>query len=154
MQIVAPPTEIIARALQACRKHFIAVAAFSALLNLLFLVPMLYMLQIYDRVIPTRGSVTLFFITLVLLFGLISLAMLDYVRSRVLVRASIRLAAVPAAFSGRGEIPHRRYLRFHSPQEPASALAGPCWQGVSRPGAKPGPTVTVRMKEIANPQHA
>lgn len=91
MQIVAPPTEIIAAALQACRRHFISVAAFSALLNLLFLVPMLYMLQIYDRVIPTRGSVTLFFITLVLLFGLISLAMLDYVRSRVLVRASIRL---------------------------------------------------------------
>lgn len=91
MQIVAPPTEIIASALRACRRHFVAVAAFSALLNLLFLVPMLYMLQVYDRVIPTRGSVTLFFITLVLLFGLISLAMLDYVRSRVLVRASIRL---------------------------------------------------------------
>ena len=91
MQIIAPPTEIIASALQACRRHFVAVAIFSALLNLLFLVPMLYMLQVYDRVIPTRGSLTLFFITLVLLFGLISLAMLDYVRSRLLVRASIRL---------------------------------------------------------------
>lgn len=91
MHIVAPPTEVFASALRACRKHFIAVAAFSALLNLLFLVPMLYMLQVYDRVIPTRGSLTLFFITLVLLFGLISLAMLDYVRSRLLVRASIRL---------------------------------------------------------------
>ena len=31
------------------------------MLNLLFLVPMLYMLQVYDRVIPTRGSQTLFF---------------------------------------------------------------------------------------------
>lgn len=91
MQLVAPPTEIIAGALRACRKHFVAVATFSALLNLLFLVPMLYMLQIYDRVIPTRGSLTLFFLTLVLLFGLISLALLDYVRSRLLVRASIRL---------------------------------------------------------------
>lgn len=91
MQIVAPPTEIFASALRACRRHFVAVAAFSALLNLLFLVPMLYMLQVYDRVIPTRGSLTLLFLTLVLLFGLISLAMLDYVRSRLLVRASIRL---------------------------------------------------------------
>lgn len=87
----AAPTELIASALRACRRHFIAVAAFSALLNLLFLVPMLYMLQIYDRVIPTRGELTLFFLTLVLLFGLISLALLDYVRSRLLVRASIRL---------------------------------------------------------------
>ena len=91
MQLVAPPTEIIADALQACRKHFVAVATFSALLNLLFLIPMLYMLQVYDRVIPTRGSSTLFFLTLVLLFALISLALLDYVRSRLLVRASIRL---------------------------------------------------------------
>lgn len=88
---IAPPTEILATALRACRRHFMAVAAFSALLNLLFLVPMLYMLQIYDRVIPTRGSVTLFFLTLVLLFGLTTLSMLDFVRSRLLVRASIRL---------------------------------------------------------------
>ena len=91
MQFVAPPTEIIAAALRACRRHFVAVAAFSALLNLLFIVPMLYMLQVYDRVIPTRGSLTLFFLTLVLLFGLCTLALLDYVRSRLLVRASIRL---------------------------------------------------------------
>lgn len=91
MQIAAPPTEIMASALRSCRRHFIAVAAFSALLNLLFLVPMLYMLQIYDRVIPTRGSVTLVFLTLVLLFGLTTLALLDFIRSRLLVRASIRL---------------------------------------------------------------
>lgn len=91
MLIVAPPTEILAAALRTCRRHFVAVAVFSALLNLLFLVPMLYMLQIYDRVIPTRGNLTLFFLTLVLLFGLTTLALLDFVRSRLLVRASIRL---------------------------------------------------------------
>ena len=91
MQIITPPTEIMAAALRSCRQHFIGVAAFSALLNLLFLVPMIYMLQIYDRVIPTRGNVTLFFLTLVLLFGLISLSLLDFVRSRLLVRASVRL---------------------------------------------------------------
>jgi len=67
------------------------VAVFSALLNLLFLVPMLYMLQVYDRVIPTRGHLTLFFLTLVLVFGLTTLALLDFVRARLLVRASIRL---------------------------------------------------------------
>ena len=51
------------------------------------------------------------------------------------------------AFSGRGAIPHRRYLRGNL-QEPASARCHPCGAGVSRPGAMPGPTVTVRMKEI------
>jgi len=91
MPAFAPPTELVAGALRACRRHFLAVAAFSALLNLLFLVPMLYMLQIYDRVIPSRGHLTLIFLTLVLLFGLVTLALLDFVRSRLLVRASIRL---------------------------------------------------------------
>lgn len=92
MQLTEQPiAEAVRVALAACRRHFVAVAGFSALLNLLFLVPMLYMIQIYDRVVPTDGRLTLLFLTLVLLFGLVSLALLDLVRSRLLVRASARL---------------------------------------------------------------
>jgi ATP-binding cassette subfamily C protein len=64
---------------------------FSALANLLFLAPTIYMLQVYDRVVPTRGDLTLGFLTLVLLFALATLSLLEFVRSRILVRASIRL---------------------------------------------------------------
>ena len=64
---------------------------FSALLNLLFIAPMLYMLQVYDRVVPTYGATTLLFLTIVLLFALIVLSMLDALRARLLVRASVRL---------------------------------------------------------------
>ena len=67
------------------------VGIFSGLLNLLFIVPMLYMLQVYDRVVPTRGAGTLLILTVVLLLGLGTLALLDWVRSRLLVRASLRL---------------------------------------------------------------
>lgn len=81
----------MAAALAACRRHFLAVVGFSALLNLLFIVPMIYMLQIYDRVVPTRGAVTLLFLTIILLFGLGTLALLDLVRSRLMVRGSVRL---------------------------------------------------------------
>ncbi len=94
MQIIAPPTEILAGALRACKRHFVAVASFSALLNLLFIVPMLYMLQVYDRVVPTQGGTTLLFLTLVLVFGLATLSILDAVRARLLVRASVRLDRV------------------------------------------------------------
>ena len=66
-------------------------AIFSGLLNLLFIVPMLYMLQVYDRVVPTRGGGTLLVLTAVLLGGLAALAALDWIRSRLLVRASLRL---------------------------------------------------------------
>jgi ATP-binding cassette subfamily C protein len=67
---------------------------FSALLNLLFIAPMLYMLQVYDRVIPTAGRTTLLFLTLVLVFALLTLAALDAIRARLLVRASVRLDQV------------------------------------------------------------
>ncbi|HSX54426.1 MAG TPA: type I secretion system permease/ATPase [Sphingomonas sp.] len=85
------PNATLAAALQACRRHFLAAAGFSALINLLFLAPMLYMLQVYDRVVPTRGAMTLLFATLALAVALIAMSLLDWVRSRLLVRASVRL---------------------------------------------------------------
>jgi ATP-binding cassette subfamily C protein len=78
-------------ALRACRRHFRAAAVFSALLNLLFIAPMLYMLQVYDRVVPTQSGLTLTFLTVVLLFALATLSLLDFIRSRLLIRASVRL---------------------------------------------------------------
>lgn len=81
----------MAAALAACRRHFGYALLFSALVNLLFIAPMLYMLQVYDRVIPTAGGMTLLFLTLVLAFALLTLAGLDALRSRLLVRAGVRL---------------------------------------------------------------
>ena len=41
-----PP--IVAQALHECRAHFMAAAGFSLLINMLYLAPTLYMLQVYD----------------------------------------------------------------------------------------------------------
>ncbi|NBU29071.1 MAG: hypothetical protein EBS42_12910 [Caulobacteraceae bacterium] len=49
----------LADAFVACRPHFIGIGLFSALLNLLFLAPTIYMMQVYDRVVPTGGLLTL-----------------------------------------------------------------------------------------------
>ena len=81
----------LADAVRACWPHFAAAAGFSLLLNLLFLAPALYMLQVYDRVVATGGKTTLLFITLALVIALLTLSALDAVRSRLMVRASIRL---------------------------------------------------------------
>ncbi len=54
------------------------------------------MLQVYDRVVPTAGLQTLFFLTVVLLFGLACLALLDRIRTRLLVRAGVVLDAAVA----------------------------------------------------------
>jgi len=79
------------RALAACREHFVAAGAFSALVNLLYLAPTLYMLLVYDRVVPTNGLETLIFISIVGLVALGALSMLEWMRSRIMVRASARL---------------------------------------------------------------
>ena len=86
-----PGTEPLADALVACRTHFVWAAVFSALVNLLYLTPTLYMLQIYDRVVPTGGLTTLVFITGVAVFALATLAGLDWLRTRLLLRAGLRL---------------------------------------------------------------
>src|SRR5436189_2553595 len=78
-------------AIEACRRHLWGAAAFSALVNLLYLAPTLYMLQVYDRVVPNEGLLTLAFLTAALVGALASLALFDMVRSRLLVRASARL---------------------------------------------------------------
>ncbi len=89
-----PPA--MAEAMRACRPHFAAALAFSFFINLLFLAPAIYMLQIYDRVVATGGKTTLLFVTLALAIALLSLSALDAVRSRLLVRASLRLDALLA----------------------------------------------------------
>lgn len=78
-------------ALAACRQHLIYAAAFSAAVNILFLAPTLYMLQVYDRVIPSRSGTTLVMLTLAVLMALAAQAALDGLRSRLLVKASLRL---------------------------------------------------------------
>jgi ATP-binding cassette subfamily C protein len=86
----------MAEAVEACRPHFVAAAAFSLFLNLLFLAPAIYMLQVYDRVVATGGKTTLLFITIALAIALFTLSALDAVRNRLLVRASMRLDALLA----------------------------------------------------------
>ena len=88
--------EPLADALRQCRRHFVAAAVFSLLINILYLAPTLYMLQVYDRVVPTAGKMTLLFVTLALALALLALSGLDMVRQRLLVRASERVDAVLA----------------------------------------------------------
>lgn len=86
-----PGTEPLAEALKACRTHFVWAAVFSALVNLLYLTPTLYMMQVYDRVVPTGGLTTLVLITVVALFALAALSGLDWLRGRLMLRAGLRL---------------------------------------------------------------
>jgi PrtD family type I secretion system ABC transporter len=86
----------IRRALERCKPHFVAAAIFSAVSNVLALVPSIYMMQVYDRVIPTGGLMTLLVLSAVGLMGLMTMSLLDWLRSRLLFRAGARLDALLA----------------------------------------------------------
>jgi ATP-binding cassette subfamily C protein len=64
---------------------------FSCAVNLLFLAPALFMMQVYDRVLVSHSVTTLAFLSLVLVVGLAVLAYLDYLRSALLQAANLRL---------------------------------------------------------------
>lgn len=73
------------------RREFWVVCLFSMVANLLMLVPTLYMLQIYDRVLRSYSALTLLMVSLLTLFLLAVMAFAEWVRSRLLVRAGVRL---------------------------------------------------------------
>jgi ABC-type protease/lipase transport system, ATPase and permease components len=87
---------VLSDALADCRQHFVAAAIFSLLINILYLAPTIYMLQVYDRVVPTAGKTTLLFVTLALALALLALSALDMVRNRLMIRASQRIDALIA----------------------------------------------------------
>ena len=74
------------RALKACKGSFVLVGFFSMFVNLLMLVPPMYMLQVYDRVLSTQSVDTLAMLTLILVFLFVVMGGLELVRSRMLVR--------------------------------------------------------------------
>lgn len=87
----APLPAPVRQAFAACRQHFVLVASFSALVNILYLAPTIYMMQVYDRVVPTGGVLTLFWITVIVALAIGCLSALDMVRNRLMLRASLRL---------------------------------------------------------------
>jgi len=76
----------LGKALAVCRRQFWLVAAFSGVVNLLQLTVSIYMMQVFDRVLATRNTDTLMYLTIVAIFALMILAMLEAVRSVIMQR--------------------------------------------------------------------
>ena len=79
------------RALALCRTSFISVGIFSLFVNLLMLTPAFYMLQVYDRVLPSGSYSTLMMLTLIMMLMFLTLGGLEWVRGQILVRIGTRL---------------------------------------------------------------
>src|SRR5258706_8783059 len=83
----APRSEdVVAVALAEARRRVMSVAAFSGAINVLTLSGSIYMLQVYDRVLPSHNLVTLAGLSILLLAAYLLQGYLDAVRSRMLAR--------------------------------------------------------------------
>ena len=89
MARTADKDNLLHRGFRAARPAFLATIFFSFFINMLAFVGPIYMLQIYDRVITSRNETTLVVLTLIAGFLLVVYAVLEKIRSAVLVRAGL-----------------------------------------------------------------
>ena len=75
--------------LRSCRYFFGYAFFFSMFVNILQLTFSIYMLQVYDKVLTSYNLSTLTVITIAAVIALVVMALLEWIRSRLLVRAGI-----------------------------------------------------------------
>jgi PrtD family type I secretion system ABC transporter len=78
----------VALGLRESARRMISIAVFSGVINVLMLSGSLYMLQVYDRVIPSRNIATLLGLSLMVLFAYLVQGYFDALRARMLCRVA------------------------------------------------------------------
>ncbi len=82
------PSSVIEQTKSLIKKELMPLIGFSLCINLLMLSVPLYMLQLYDRVLPSRSTDTLLMLTVLVILALIIMAGLEVVRTLMMVRIS------------------------------------------------------------------
>ena len=94
----APVRSELAQALAACRGAFYGTAVISGMSNILMLTGAMFMLEIYDRVLPSRSMPTLVGLLVLAATLFTAVGVLDAIRGRILVRIG---GSLDEALSGR-----------------------------------------------------
>jgi ATP-binding cassette subfamily C protein len=81
----------LSRALASCRGAFISTALFSGMSNILMLTGAIFMLEVYDRVLPSHSVPTLVALIIIATSLYAALGVLDLIRGRILVRVGASL---------------------------------------------------------------
>ena len=111
---LVPQSELSA-ALASCRSAFISIALFSGMSNILMLTGAIFMLEIYDRVLPSRSVPTLVALAIIAAGLYAALGVLDLIRSRILVRigASLDESISERVYDGLVRLPLKEIGRAH-----------------------------------------
>lgn len=74
-----------------CKQSFYLVVCLTYVLELLSLAPLLYMLNVFDRVLSSRSGITLVSLTLIVVAVYVFWGALEWIRQRLMVRLSLRI---------------------------------------------------------------
>ncbi|CAI8819752.1 type I secretion system permease/ATPase [Pseudomonas sp. IT-P294] len=87
----SPATAPLLKALGDYKSILISVGCFTALINVLMLVPSIYMLQVYDRVLSSQNETTLAMLSLMVVGFFVFIGLLEIVRSFIVIRIGSQL---------------------------------------------------------------
>ncbi len=85
------PKDEIRKILKKFKSIFFQVGIFSFFINLLMLAAPIYMLAVYDIVMPAKSIDTLLVVTAIIILFFISMGILDFIRSKILIITANKL---------------------------------------------------------------
>ncbi|MDH4478725.1 MAG: type I secretion system permease/ATPase [Rhodoferax sp.] len=74
-----------------CKQTFYLVVALTYTLEFLSLAPLLYLLNVYDRVLSSRSGITLVSLTVIIVAVYVFWGAMEWIRQRLMVRLSLRI---------------------------------------------------------------
>jgi len=77
--------------LHSCRRSFYIAFMVTAVVDILGIVPILYMMNVFDRAISSKSGITLLSLTALVVAVYIFWSALEWIRSRLMVRLSLRI---------------------------------------------------------------
>ena len=81
----------VRKILKQCRQAFFLAFVLTFVIDLLSITPMLYMMNTMDRVLSSRSGVTLVSLTLLVIAFYVFWSALDWIRTRLMIRISLRI---------------------------------------------------------------
>ncbi len=82
---------VLLKMLEPLKPYLVAAASFSLFINILMIVPAIYMLQVFDRAVGSQSVSTLGMLTIIMVCLIFAMGLLDWIRGQIMIRAGARL---------------------------------------------------------------
>ena len=88
---LGPNANPVSELIRQCKRSFMFVALLTMVIEVLSITPVIFMWNMFDRVVSTRSGVTLVSLVLLVLLAYGFWSALDWIRTRMMIRISLRM---------------------------------------------------------------